>query len=345
LRAARAGWAEVARGESTASEAPKRMAGSTTERLKLALIGCGARGLGVYAPALEQYATEHPDLVELTAACDTDGERADEAHRRFGFIAAADDVAAMVRDHCPAACICVLPAFDTMIQGSHLLAQNMPCLLELPLGESVDEMMEMSEAAGEANTPNMTALNRRFNPYLARASRWARQLGTIESITCSLTTPDDPSPAFFATTVVHAVDLLGHLLGRLGAFTVGEQSGATTITLPFDNGVTGTVAILPNAPEWGETYELVGPGFCAVATVLGAEGPSLRCWRGQLLEVDISGQTNQPEAAADGTYDLIAEFIGCLTAGGKLRPTIDDTMPAADLTFQIAADVRHAASV
>jgi len=315
------------------------MAPAKSGQLKLALIGCGSRGLGVYAPALERYANEHPDQVELTAACDTDAERAEQASREFGFAAPVDDVAAMIRDHKPEACLCVLPAFDTMMTGSQLLAQNMPCLLELPLGDSVDEMIEMSEAAREMNTPNMVALNRRFNPYLLRAERWARQLGSVESVTCSLATPTEPDAPYFAGTIVHAIDVIAHVLGRLASHTLSDEGPATTITLPFDSGGAGTIVIRPNAPARAEVYEIAGHGFRAVATVEDAAGPALRCWRGDVPEVDIAGQANQPEAATDGTYDLLAEFIGCLTHGKTPSPTIDDAMPAADLACQTAAEL------
>jgi hypothetical protein len=80
-----------------------------------------------------------------------------------------------------------------------------------------------------------------------------------------------------------------------------------------------------------------------VATVEDAAGPSLRCWRGQTQEVDIAGTANQPEAAADGTYDMLCAFIDQLAEGKSPTPSIDDAMPAADLTFQIATELLQTA--
>ncbi len=316
---------------------------ATSKQLKLALIGCGRYGLGAYAPAMARYAGEHPEQVELTAACDTGADRAQQACDQFGFAAACEDVAAMIRDHSPTACVLALPGDETLMQGSQLLVQSMPCLFETPLGDSLDEVMEMSDAAGEMNTPHMVALNRRVNPYLIRGIQWARQLGAIDAVTCTLTGPADHNAAYFGGTVAHAVDAIGTIMGRLDSFTLTADPGGIAIELHRADGAAGKIVLTRGGDRQSEAYEITGVGFGALATVEADDGPSLHCWRGDVQEVNIAGAANQPAGAADGTYDVLTAFIANLYAGAPLAPTIDDATAAMDLAYQIAAEAAQVA--
>ncbi|NLF31679.1 MAG: Gfo/Idh/MocA family oxidoreductase [Planctomycetes bacterium] len=302
--------------------------------LKLALIGCGRRGLGVYGPALAHCAAEQPGRIGLAVAVDTDAGRAREACGQFGFAAAAEDIAAALRDHKPDLCLLALPADQTMMQGAQLLAQSMPCTLELPLGDSLEAMMELSEAAAEGKTPHAVVLNRRFHPCLTRAGRWARQIGPVRSIDCTLAT-GGPLDAACAAAVTHAVDVLAHLAGRAGGYTL---AAGPVVTVPLGEAVVGTLRLQGEAPAPLERYTIAGSGFRAVATVQAPEGPSLRCFRGDRMEVDIA----VPDAP-DGTGDALAAVLGALAAGKRPAPAIDDAMPAADLAWRIAAELARAA--
>ncbi|MFW6153994.1 MAG: Gfo/Idh/MocA family oxidoreductase [Planctomycetota bacterium] len=312
--------------------------------LKLALVGCGRRGLGVYGPALARYVGDHGGQVALATAVDTEVVRAQEACGRFGFEAAADDLAAAIRDHSPDVCLLALPPDETMLQGAQLLAQAMRCTLELPLGDSLDEMMQLSEAAAETKTAHAVMLNRRFNPYLTRADRWARQMGPVRSITCTLATDGAIDAAYVAATVAHAVDALAHLAGRPGGYTLAADGDGHVVTLPLGDAVTGTIRLHGGAPAPLERYAIAGGGFRAVATVEGDDGPSLRCFRGDYREVDIAGPAGQPPDATDGTADALAGILGAFAAGKAPAPTIDDAMPAADLAWQIVAELARTAA-
>ncbi len=299
-------------------------------QLKLALVGCGRRGMGVYGPALARYAAEHSAQIALAAAVDTDVTRAQEACGRFGFAAAGEDLAATIRDDAPDVCLLALPPAETMMQGAQLLAQAMRCTLELPLGESLDEMMELSEAAAETQTPHAVMLNRRFNPLLTRADRWARQIGPVRSIACEL---EAAGVVDITGTVARAIDGLTQLAGRPGGHTLAADGDSHVVTLPLGDAVTGTIRVRGGAPAPLERYTLSGQGFRAIATLEGPDGPSLRCSRGNYREVDIAGDV------ADGTAEALAVVLAAFAAGKPAAPTIDDAMPAADLAWQIAAEL------
>ncbi len=316
---------------------------TTGGALKLALVGCGRHALESHAPAMARYATAYPGQIEMTAACDSDKLRAEQFCRDFGFGVAYDDLAALIRDTSPQACICVLPPDQTSMLGSQLLAQSTPCLLEVPLGDDLDEALEMADAAAEFHTPHLVSMNRRFNRYLTQAVAWAKHIGPIQAVQATLK-PDGPiDPLYVRFTALHAVDALAYLLGRVeGSNVAVGDNGAPSISLQFPNGVTGRLVLHPTAPQSGEVYELTGERYRAVATLGGPDGQSLRCWVDDQLAVDIRVPSDQPADEADGTYAEFTAFIECIREGQSPRPAIEDVMPAVDVSEQLAAHLQPA---
>ena len=314
--------------------------------LKLALLGCGEDAKSCYAPAMARYASEHPDRLQLTAVCDSDAERAEQFRQEFGFAAASPDVEAMFRDHRPAACACVLAADESAVQVQQLLAQKTPCLLAAPLGKSPDDVLEMSDAARESGATHMLAMTRRFNPYLTRAVRWARQLGDIRSVTATVGTDGPIEKPFMGDTVIHSVDVICHVLGRVEGHAIApaadQQAGSPrehSISLKFPEDLDGRLCLHPGADGREETYELTGEGFRAVVALEGHEAPSLLCWRGDKLEVKIVGPPAETPVD-DGTYNVLCRFVECLGDGRDASPTIEDVLPALDCTFHIAEEMQ-----
>lgn len=305
-------------------------------KLKLSLIGCGRRGLSALAPAMMRYAQKHPNEVELTAACDTEMARAQEACDRFGFGAACDDIAAMFRDHSPKVALLALPPAEMAMQGAQLLVQNTSCLFELPLGAGPDDAMELSEAAREMNTPHVVLLNRRVHPLMTRALKWAGQLGQIKSVRVAVTTGQSMGREFLCGTGVHVLDMMCHILGRIEKFGMARDENKFTVSVAFSRGLKGQFNIQAAADVDEEVFELSGSGFRALVATRSQQGPFLQCWRKKRLEIKIMGQEVSKEAIGDGAYELLAEFIRAVRLGSKPIPTIEDVMPALDVAGRIA---------
>ena len=64
--------------------------------ISLGLIGCGTHCRGNHAPALSQYAQDHPDRLRLAAVCDLDRGKAEQFASACGFGAAYADYVEML---------------------------------------------------------------------------------------------------------------------------------------------------------------------------------------------------------------------------------------------------------
>ena len=71
------------------------------KRIRLALIGAGSHCRGNHAPAMAQYAREHPDRLELVAVCDLQREKAEAFAETFGFRAVYTDHLEMIESTHP----------------------------------------------------------------------------------------------------------------------------------------------------------------------------------------------------------------------------------------------------
>ena len=319
--------------------------------LRLGLVGSGQQAEGVLAPALARAARARPDQVELACICSPKADFAERLCKQFGFLAACTDPAAMVRDHSIGACVCALPAADTAIEVPQLLANKTPCLLTLPLGEGLSDVLAMAEAARERNTPHAVAMPRRFNPYFTRGLKWAQQLGPIQSVNATLATPGRIDRPLLWCDAVHAMDAMAHVLGRIDKRIASppgdaaDSADARSITLRFAGQTTGRLDLRGQATADEESYEIRGEGFLSVVTLQGHAGPSLVCWRGGRIEVKIHTPQGPAEPTDDGTEAAILDFVAHLQGDGKLAPTLEEVMPVLDIALQMGDSLEPAGAV
>ena len=315
------------------------------ETVKLALLGCGEQVSNGLGPALAHYAGQNAGQVELTVVCGADPAQAEQVGKAFGFAAVSPDPASMFRDHSPHACVCALPAMESSLQVPQLLAQKTPCLLAMPMGNSLDDALEMSDAANEAETLHLVAMNRRSNPYLTRAITWAGQPGTIRSVDATMTRSGPLARELLWRTAVHAVDTVAFILGRisgckrLAGDATDAKAGEHVFDLELPDELVGRLCLGASSEQDVETYELTGEGVRALVTVQGPDGPSLLCWRGDKLEVKIAPGQDRSPPPVDGTCEVVAEFVQFLRDKKTRHPTIEDVLPALDLTAQISQQI------
>jgi predicted dehydrogenase len=309
--------------------------------IRLGLIGCGAHSESGHAIPLARYRAAHPDKVVLAAVCDLQVERATEFSRKHGFLAAYGNVDEMLRQESLDGCIAVVPPENISELGVKLLSLGVPCVVEKPLGASLDEAQALRDCAAATNTPNMVSVNRRFMPSLNRAIEWAHNSGAMRYVHCTLARHARSEPEFLWATAVHAVDTLRYIAGQVVKFdlsTVRAPSDATEwylLDLQFENGISGRIDVLPTAGMVEETYNLFGDGFRVSVTC--PFGPQLgwRCLRdGRLVESEIL-PPDTPEDVTNGCYEEAAAFVEALD-GGTLKPTISDVFPSVELCFAIA---------
>jgi predicted dehydrogenase len=301
--------------------------------LRLALIGCGSHSENAHASALAHYVAQHPGDVDLAAACDMDIGRALRFCQEYGFAGAYSDVEEMLETEKPDAVVSILPIEKIAEIGSLLLRRHIPCVLEKPPGQSLEEASALAEVARQTGTPHMVSLNRRFSPYLHRAMAWAREIGPLRYLRGQMFRRGRSEEDFLWGTGVHVVDAMCHIGGEIAASDtqcLEHPSGSAPwflISLRFVSGCAGHIEILPTVGRVEERYELFGDDFQACAITMGGGGESVRCWKQGALEVEESANTGDPLFLRDGSYEETSAFIRALLEGAPLRPSLEDVLP------------------
>jgi myo-inositol 2-dehydrogenase/D-chiro-inositol 1-dehydrogenase len=314
--------------------------------IRIALAGCGEHSRASHAAPLARYAATHPDEIKLVAACDLNAERAAEFCRSFGFARAYDDLDQMLNVEQPDACVSVMPMEKIGVVGKMLLERSIPCVIEKPLGTSLPEIEQLAQVARQTQTPHMVSVNRRFMPYLNEARSWLQHRGPLRYVRASQVRHQRSEPDFIWSTAIHVLDALRYIAGDVDRFdvTVSQPADESAmwylIALQFENGITGQVEILPTAGMVEESYELFAEGCRARVTAGSGTQRSLECWADGTLAIDAHAAEDEPEDLRNGAYQEVEEFVRALRTGTRPRPSIDDILPSARISFAIADSVR-----
>jgi len=312
--------------------------------LCLALIGCGEHSESGHAIPLARYQSEHPGKIELSAACDTNLERARLFCRQYGFANAYRDMEEMISLEKLGGCIAVVPVGNISQVGTRLLEAGIPSVVEKPLGGSISQVIALRDVARATGTPNMVSVNRRFMPFLNRAIEWTRNAGALRYVRCTLTRHARTEPEFLWTTAVHAVDALRHIAGEVEDASIrplknGDKPAPWyAIDLLFKNDVSGRIDVLPTAGVLEETYELMGEDFRAIVTCPFGPQRGWRAYRENRAVVEDAAQ-DIAEEVLNGSCDEAAEFIQALRQKRNPHPTIEDVFPSVELCWNLAKEV------
>lgn len=317
--------------------------------LRLALVGCGEHSELSHAAPLRRYADARPGEIELAAACDLDLSRAERFCREYGFARAYAGLDEMLASERLDGCVTVMPVARIGEVAARVLERRIPCVIEKPLGTSLEEIERLAEITRQTGTPHMVSVNRRFMPYLNRALEWARACGALQYIRATMVRHRRDEPDFIWETALHALDALRHLAGEIKEYRVtlhrpaALSAGWFLVSLDFENGARGQLEVLPTAGVIEESYEMFGEGF-RVRVVAGS-GPqrSLHCWRGGRLEVEESADDETSEDLRSGAFEEVIEFVGALRDGRRPAPTVEDVLPSSRVCFGIAEQLKSRA--
>lgn len=310
--------------------------------IRLALIGCGEHSRISHAMPLARYAAQNPNVIELSAACDLDLDRAKEFCREFGFSRAYSNADEMLSTERLDGCICIMPMNCIVSMAVMLMERNTPCVIEKPLGISSQEAERLAVVARQTGTPHMVSVNRRFMPYLNEGKLWASAVGPIHYVRATQIRDARGEPDFIWSTGIHALDALRYLMGEVFSFETDVHSQPELsawwygISLHFENGMRGRLEVLPTAGMVEESYELFGESFRVQIVAGSGSQRSLRCWRGGRLEVERISSETEPEDLRNGGYEEVVEFVRALKTGTSPKPSVEDILPSARICFAIA---------
>ena len=318
--------------------------------LRVALVGCGEHSRMSHAAPLAAYAANHPNTVELVAACDLNIDRAAEFCRSFGFARPYTEFERMLDTERVDACVSVMPVDHIKSVGMNLLQRQLPCVIEKPLGISLDEAEQLAATAEQTKTPHMVSVNRRFMPFLNRARSWIHEQGPLHYLRATQVRHARSEDDFIWSTAIHVLDATRHISGEVAK--VDAQSWAEKdmsarwylINLQFENGVRGTVEILPTSGMVEESYELLGEGFRTRITAGSGPQRTLDCWWDGQLVLHAKASEDEPEFLRNGSYEEVGEFVSAIGSGNRPQPEIKDILPSARLSFAVAELLRNDAA-
>jgi predicted dehydrogenase len=312
--------------------------------IRLALLGCGEHSRSSHAAPLARYAQRNPGEIELLAACDLSIDRAREFCREFGFARAYSDAHTMLSSEQADGCVCVMPMERIVEVAVMLLEQNIPCVIEKPLGISSQDAERLAAVARRTGTPHMISVNRRFMPYLNEAKSWAHSVGPLQYVRATQIRHARNESDFIWSTAIHVLDALRHVAGEVSSFqadVLGPSSIWYVVSLRFDSGTRGLIEVLPTAGMVEESYELFGEGFRARVVAGSGTQRSLQCWRNGQLEIEKHASESEPEDLRNGSYEEVVSFVKALRNGEHPWPSVETILPSARICFAIADSAAH----
>jgi predicted dehydrogenase len=308
--------------------------------LRIGLIGCGEHSEIGHAVPLAHYAAANPGTISLAAACDLRSERAELFCRKYGFARAYTSIREMLEKEALDVCIAVTPVEKNAEVGVLLLNAKFPCVVEKPLGATIEQAEQLLQAAESTGTINMVSVNRRFMPLLLRGIDWTRKMGRIQFVRATMLRHTRTEPEFLRQTAIHLFDTLRFIAGDVSGFEVCKLKSSApqwfSVDLRFASGIRGRADILPSAGVAEETYELFGDGFRVVITSPFGPQRLLRCFQEDRLALEEVVQPGAREDVVNGFYGEVVELVESLLGNRRPAPSIAEVFPSVKLCFEIA---------
>lgn len=309
------------------------------KRIRLALIGAGSHCRGNHAPAMAKYAREHPDQMELAAVCDIQREKATEFAETFGFRAVYTNHLEMIEKERPDGCVCVMPIGLTASLAIDLMKRNMPVTVEKPMGDSLEQILEIVKTAEETGTPNMVSVNRRFDPLIRRGLRWAKEQGNLRYVRASILRHNRREATFVSGTAFHCIDALRGIGGNISNYESYLHEGRPNwmhVVFNYESGAIASLDILPTDGSVEERYEMFGDGFRVDVCAGVSPYPSLRCWKDNNLIIDE--QPQEKMFISVGAYAETVEFVTALAENRPPYPSVAEVYPSVEIAFKLDPD-------
>ena len=242
------------------------------KKLKAAVVGVGNIG-SIHADIYSKL-----ESVDLTAVCDTDQEKADEAATKFNCKAFYSVDSLLAEKPMEIASMCTKGeenGGDHYLPTIQLLEARVHVLGEKPISNNIEHARLMQKLAEEKNVRYGINLNHRFTPSAIKAKEWidANRIGTVHMIdlTMWIDNPVESSPWFHLRALhPHSFNILNYFVGpvkKVHCFlNKGEGRKIWTnaqINLLFANGVIGHLrgsydGDFPSGSFGIENLEIVG---------------------------------------------------------------------------------------
>lgn len=333
------------------------------------------KGVAVGAGYFSQFhfeAWSRLDDVELTAICDLDRGKAEQAARQFGVGRCYTSFVEMLDTERPDFVDIITRPDTHLVLTREAVARGIAVICQKPLAPTIDEAREVVRVAESANVPFMVHENFRFQPWYREIKRLldAGEIGNrLHSISIRTRTGDGwqpdaylPRQPYFRTMPrflvfemgVHFVDTFRFLAGevdgvyaslrKLNADIAGED--AAILLFEFADGAQGVW----DANRFNEPNSL-DPRYTFGEALIEGDGDAIRLYADGRLTIQRLGQPERDQSyqharknfASDCVLETQRHFVQCLRAGQPFETSGRDylqTLAVQEAIYESAA-CRH----
>ena len=244
-------------------------------QLRVALIGCGARGRG-HLKTLGEFAD-----VEVAALCDPVAAARDAAGAAFGIGRQYETVDELLDQEQLDAVFVATPAHLNAPAALQCLQRGVHTLLEKPPGMSLAETQRLRDAAAQTGAKGMVGWNRRFHPLILQARAAVEGSGPITQLVGEFHKsmaalegsgrfPEIVMDNMLLETPIHAIDVVRAMAGaeirEVHAITrraVSRHKDVFAALVLFENGCVAQLTANYTTGARLERYEIHGQGISA----------------------------------------------------------------------------------
>ena len=221
------------------------------EKLKVAVIGAGARALFVHYPSL----SEMKD-AKICAVCELNEERRESAAKRYRIPSQYVDYADMIETERPDVVYAIMPTHHIFDIAANVIGMGCNLILEKPPAVTAEQTRRLANLARKNKVIAGVTFQRRYAPVVRRGKELCEASGPVHSAEAAFIkcTPAGWTPYYngaidlFTVDGVHAVDTLRYLCGgevvsvvsdvrRLGE----EYINVVFAMIRFSSGATGFI--------------------------------------------------------------------------------------------------------
>ncbi len=337
---------------------------SSTDKVKVAIIGAGGIARGVHLPSLSEM-----EDVEMVAICDLVESRAKERAAQYGIPKVYTVYNEMFAQEKIDAVFCLVEPGNMFHIAWQSMHAGYDTFCEKPPGITSYQTEALARKSAESGRKLMVGFNRRFIPAVRKVKEIVDARTKVTQVEGCFykfgqAAFDKGSLPAFTSDTVHAVDLIRWLAGAekaVQAATVVAQYGDSPVenawngVCRFDNGVTGIIKANYRVGGRVHHFQMHGEGVSAFidlgfggqaadARILvhkGAERYSLAS-AGAADEsvMDISGEELAGTTAFHRYYGYYQEdrhFIDCVKSGATPESNIVEAIASMKLTEEFLA--------
>ena len=316
---------------------------TTTERVRVAMIGAGNMANRVHYPSLASF-----DDVEIAAICDIDTERLHATADRYGVERRYLDYREMVEEVAPDAVYAIGQPHIFYDIWTWCLTQGQHLYIEKPMGITTHQARALAHLAEKHGCITQVSFQRRSTPMVVKLREACLERGPIVHAVCRFYKcafePYLEARDHMMDDGVHAIDTLRWMCGGEVTALHSITKRVTTpdinffaVMFEFDNGATGLMINSGTSGRRIFDVEMHAPGICAEAEHEG---------KGHLYaDGDTEGMEfdTRQVAGGDAFYEYGGfkaknrEFIDCLKAGTLPGSHFGDAVKTMEVAEQVLA--------